>query len=252
MNYYYSIIEALRPEWPRIASSPPPDHSIKFNHPAWDDIPDWNRLAREFPIGDPNCVGDPCTCSISRSDLNRLAFIAWQRRPGNLRQLKRLFIATMIWGYSKDGKVTNGRWRTDQMLATPNFNNMLKEISDATHEMFFGYAYGLLHRNQKSNISWLGATFATKILYFLATPLGCKVKPLILDKRVSVSLRRLFKKANVPDEYWRHITDTAPVSTNPRWSNAGYFDYLNLMHNVSCGLGVKPDQLELFLWSEAR
>ena len=249
MNCWPAIINILRPFWPQIAgNTPPPAHRVPIDHNAWDRELGRNshyQALRTCYIGQPPCTGTPCICELSRADLYRLAYAVWQAGPNNLPELKRLFIATVIWGNGLDK-----RWyfRPAVMLRSPNFNSIIRQVSRAVYEGFIGNAYGTLHRNQTSLINELGATFATKFLYFLATPLNCKIKPLILDDRVSISLRKLIKKAKLPDEYWRYITNAAPQLTNPRWTDSGYLEYLIIMHHTACALGVRADQLEMFLW----
>lgn len=53
---------------------------------------------------------------ISRGDLVKLAACA--KENGQIEDIKRLFIGTMIWGYGTTGY---GPWRTARMVASPGY-----------------------------------------------------------------------------------------------------------------------------------
>ena len=69
---------------------------------------DFEQILEEFPT------------SIRRSDMERLSH---QVRNGGYTQIRKLFLASMIWGYVKDD--LRGAWRTKQMLSYSGAEEML-------------------------------------------------------------------------------------------------------------------------------
>jgi hypothetical protein len=151
--------------------------------------------------------------------------------------LRQLFIIVMIWGYGNDGR---GAWRTYQMVNSPLFRQTLCRVSALCYYGLFLMAFEILLKN----IKWLGPTFASKYLYFLCYKFRCQIKPLILDQRVSNTMRTMNWEPGFVD--WIFIPAPGKRHTSP--AVQGYGQYLILVHNWADFINCRPDQIEYFLW----
>ena len=161
----------------------------------------------------------------------------------------------MIWGHGinkNKPRRKDGPEKACAMLRSRNFQTILQEVANCVYDAMWGKAYSLLYRTRlkktKGKIAELGPTYATKFLHFCATPLNCQIKPLIFDSKVASSLRKLFNKAKVTADYRLYMVARGGRVNNPDWSESGYLEYLIFMHHISHELGVRADQLEMFLW----
>ena len=148
----------------------------------------------------------------------------------------RFFILVMIWGYGEDRR---GPWRVNQMVHTPN---LLQIICQAGEECF----YGLYPKAYKTlqTINQLGPAYASKLLYFYCRNFNGVVKPLIFDSRVIRTMRSF----NWP--IW--TMDDMANGDNPKKQPHAYGQYLILMQNWADALRCRPEQLEYFMWVQAR
>ncbi len=156
------------------------------------------------------------------------------RRPGSqgaLRDIRRVFLGAMLWGY---GTVGYGPWRTRRMLFTPDSGNMLKKTFDLIAENRIEDAYSGFR------LDWCGPSFFTKFFYFSGFGPGSRRYPLILDAVVRKSLMSL---ADV---------DHSDFALTSRWDPRGYTRYIQVMHEWAQELNCEAHNIELFLFSEAR
>jgi hypothetical protein len=177
---------------------------------------------------------------------NRILSIAPKFDPYNLiscnqayPDLKKLFIAVMIWGYARTGY---GPHRVAKMLKSPNLKKTLCEVSRAVAFGMYGSAYDSF---RKAKIPELGPSFASKFLYFCSATDNYPIKALIFDSRVASSLR----KSDFPTDYSYYLTKNPKDDSFVKWNTKGYLQYLILMHNWASRLNCKAVQIELFLFN---
>ena len=138
------------------------------------------------------------------------------------------FLAAMAWGY---GNVGYGPWRVAQALEDPQAAVKVLQVATALHEEGALAAYSLMATECRLNR--IGPAFGTKFLYFADS--GCHAhRALILDRLVAD---------------WLNAHTTPPVNPVP-WSLSTYEAYLDRMHCWAAALGVKPDALELAMFSD--
>ncbi len=133
---------------------------------------------------------------IGRKDLEPIAQEA-VKEP-NLEHYRRLFLASMIWGFAGDCETTDagyGPWRAAQMMTSKDFDETLKKTSDLIRSGKIGEAYD---KFDSAGIKWCGPAFFTKYFYFLGRAVGTDY-PLILDRRVAQALgsKRLLGNDNL-------------------------------------------------------
>jgi len=136
---------------------------------------------------------------------------------------RRAFLATMVWGF---GNVGYGRWRTERMMATANFENKIFKVAELLGAKRTLDAYQSLAL--KNRIVGLGPAFGTKYLYFARGRDAEQSPPLILDRLVAQWLRE-----NIS-------LDLNPVP----WSQGTYKTYLEEIHRWANELNVTAEKLE--------
>jgi hypothetical protein len=165
-----------------------------------------------------------CPRQVTRGDLFKMAVAA--KDSGEGRDLCRLFVGVMAWGYGTGGR---GAWRTAKMIATPGYMELIKRTFDQIIEGKILESYrGFL-------LNWCGPAYFTKYFYFIGRGCGVSGYPLILDSRVKnaleiigIDLRQFVKPSG--------------------WYPEGYYRYVQAMHEWAGDLGCDADQIEYFLF----
>jgi hypothetical protein len=163
---------------------------------------DADKWLKEIQLAEIKVILERHPRAIKRIDIVALAGEAGENpAPASIR---RVFLATMLWGYTNVGY---GPWRVARMLGNlAQLDRVLSEAHKAIRSSNIRQAYTSL---QDAHIPYFGPAFFTKFLYFAG--LGCGVDhfPLILDSRVMLSLQELLG-ANAPalgelDDYLQYV-----------------------------------------------
>lgn len=153
--------------------------------------------------------------------------------------IRRLFLATMIWGY---GTVGYGPYRTLHMINAPQALDILQTtfMLISTNNLLAAY--------QQFRLSKCGPAFFTKYFYFIGMGHDYRPLPLVLDSVVARTL-----------EEWLHleISQFARVVRNKQgritalgYHSQGYYKYVHLMNTWAQSLGCRADSIELLLFSQ--
>ena len=205
------------------------NQEVSFRRERWrEQIPDIDDVLGGI---DGKWISRRQICEIFPNDPNMLVPCT----PARQAELRRFFILVMIWGY---GNVGTGPWRVAQMIASPNFPQILCRVGEECYYGLYLKAYDTLI----ANINRLGPAFASKYLYFFCKNFSTQVKPLIYDS-VVVGTMRTFKCPA-----W--CVDYIANGSTPRRQPYAYGQYLTLVHNWAHSLGCRPDQIEYFLWGK--
>lgn len=168
--------------------------------------------------------------TLSRGDLRILSTEA----AADDGQIRRLFLAAMIWGF---GSVGYGPYRTSQMLAIPAARQLLK----TTAEHLAGGR--LLEAYTTLRLPCCGPAFITKFFYAVGLGRTITPQPLILDSRVAASLQRIIDDEELPLSYYTKGAGTVV------WYAQGYLRYVEALHAWSMELSCRADAIELFLFN---
>ena len=157
------------------------------------------------------------------------------------QQLRRLFIATMMWGYNKIGY---GPSRTSEML---NSHGLEEALSAAYGHIIAGEWQAAI--SDCAVIQQCGVSFFSKFLYFVGRAYETETMPLILDALVCDELYRCAKKL-ARKVASKKRTDRRGFITEFRTYKDGYALYVEVINQWAHHLKVKPDQLEFFLFTK--
>jgi hypothetical protein len=215
---------------PQLAMIKPESQSIRYDASIWKrhlgNDPDLVALAGRFPT------------QLSRADLATLATEAYS--DAGLQ--RRLFLATMIWGY---GTVGYGSWRTARMLGDARLPVVLGRA-------FAAVAKGdLLTSYDCMTIQRCGPAFITKFLYALGLGVAAQrmiaetpLLPLVLDSRVTKSLGLLDKDGDIVLSDYVILGRSGSVS----YSGRGWLRYVRTMDSWAREIGCRADALEMLLF----
>ena len=168
----------------------------------------------------------------------------WEIDPD--RKLKKLFIATMMWGFGNNlSGPFGGAKKLDSMLHTENFEEKLRNLlDDMRNEVEIKSIFEeFIQREGSYHIENCGTSYGTKFLYFVGKSLanaGINLSyfPLILDRNVAYILHLLSpeKFPEAPQEY----------------NGEQYKNYLEEMKEYAWEMECEPDQIELFFFNLRR
>jgi hypothetical protein len=206
-----------------------PDSQQKMPYP----VSTWSaQIGRDRDFQDvvrayPKCLG--------RKDVAQQA--AEARQEGTVASLRRLFIATMLWGY---GEVGYGPWRTREMLE----DRRLPRTLQATFALL-GEGR-LLEAYRQFDVTRCGPAFFSKFFYFVGLGRRLDPCPLILDSRVAQSLGLLLGDGL---RTFASVTrgEDGSVAYVDRFAE-GYERYVRTMNDWARQLGCRPDSIELLLF----
>lgn len=168
---------------------------------------------------------------LTRGDLRELSRLA----HGDSALRRRLFLATMIWGY---GTVGRGPWRVARMLADPRLDAALDQAFTAVG------AGDLLSAYQNFIVAWCGPAFLTKFLYAVGLGCGADPLPLVLDARVARSLQVLAGDGSL------RFADfvTLGAGDTVAWNPAGWVRFVEAANQWASVLGCHPDAIEMLMF----
>jgi hypothetical protein len=203
---------------------------VRGTPPARFEIP-WPWWQRQLP----GTIGEPAMTEleaaypegISRDDLRSMADGA---ATGDTERLLRLFVATMMWGVGRgDGR---GPWRTATGLRSEGALDSIVETAALVRAGAAAEAFDRLARGP-GRLERIGQSFFTKWLWIAGAGAGLAPQPLILDYRVSASLRSL---------QWR---------AERRGAALRYTAYLDQASQWAGALGVASETIEQALFKAA-
>lgn len=198
-------------------------HRIDFNPRLWRD-----RLN-----GDPDveAVCERFSATLSRNDLFELGGEIVSA-PDDVAAMRRLMIATFMWGYGTKGRVY--MW-APKALTNPRLPEVLQGVTRHLLDGDLVHAYRAFSEPHLSGYNW---GFFTKYLYFLgaAGPREGWPMPLIFDSRVAFTLNAYVESFDWEPEW-------------PRGAGNRYDYYCRMLEGWVEPLHLeRPDQIELFLF----
>jgi hypothetical protein len=206
-----------------VAEKKPSAQREAFNDSSWSKLadPDVNQLRARH-----NAV-------LTRQDLFDLGAAA-RSAQGTISDRRRLFFATLMWGYGPRGG--RGPLNAQRALASGHLDKILGNACDALVRHDLAGAWDAFWRSGLHGYDW---PFFTKYLYFAArTDSGWTVRPVILDSQVESALSFLGR--------WLG----AQLPQRRRRRRDRFVDYCTVMAEWSEQLRVDVDQLELYLYEQ--
>lgn len=207
----------------------PDDQSIPYKIEKWNRYfqrdADFIEVTEQFPN------------NIRRGNIRILSEIALH----DFTQVKKLFLATMIWGF---GTVGYGPYRTHLMLADPAADQMLQETLEriTVGDIIGSYRHFKLNK--------CGPSFMTKFLYFIGLGMEeMNPKPLVLDSRVAKAFQILINDEGLDFNDFIKYSEDKKGGINVLWFPDGYINYLALIHLWSHEIQCRADTIELFLFN---
>jgi hypothetical protein len=169
--------------------------------------------------------------ALTRQDLFDLGTAA-RAAQGTISDRRRLFFATLMWGYGDRGG--RGPLNAQRALQSGHLDRILGDACDALARHDLAGGWDAFWRSRLHGYDW---PFFTKYLYFAArTDPGWTVRPVILDSQVESALSFLGR--------WLG----AQLPPRRRRRRDRFVDYCTVMAEWSEQLGVDVDQLELYLF----
>lgn len=200
---------------------------IPYRHAHWAthfaDDPDFVYITTTYPD------------TLSRGNIAAIARYIHQHRERTW--IRRLFLATMMWGY---GTVGYGPYRTARML-TPS------HATDVLSHAFTAIASGnLIDAYQQFRLPMCGSAFFTKYFYFIGLGAHITPQPLVLDSVVINRLETLLQLDVT--QYARVTRNTQGVISAVGYDATGYLKYVQLLNMWAHVLECRADSIELFLF----
>ncbi len=219
----------------------PADQAIRYDGQRWGKYfsqdPDFASISARHQL------------EISRQDLFHMKS-TMGGHPSDT-DLRRFFIAVMIWGFGTTGY---GPYRTHRMVQDGAFAKSVRESYNHVQQGDIVKAYNSM------NVDMCGSAFFTKYMYFCGhNGPSAATKPLILDAVVARSLedkcgcqisryaRASRFSSNLNAKTYRSAK-AGRISALGRDPHA-YMNYINDLDTWANSLGVTADQIELFLFS---
>lgn len=199
------------------------------NATGWDYNPEgWQSNFADDPIvsGDLSRIIGKCPDKICRADVR---YFARQARYGDYPELKRLFLACMIWGYGAD---PNGL--SNVKLAFSDSGRLREVLEKSVGRI---KSAQIKEAYEEFDLKGCKSPFFTKFFYFVGQ--GWEVKPplpLILDKHVRNFLEFLSKDEQ---KGW-HISIFEGAK--------GYIQYACSMNDWAQQLNCPADNIEYFMY----
>jgi hypothetical protein len=190
----------------------------------------WRNYLHNNPVvtADLDMVIQKCPVKIGRKDVRDFARSA---RSGSYGDIRRLFLACMIWWYNRD---PNGLPNTERALSDPR-----------AEEVLTGTARGISHGEIKEaydhfDLARCGPAFFTKFFYFVGKEWQIRPLPLILDRHIAKFLHFLGGQ-----EGWHSplFAKLGPEGCVRRYGE-GYVRYICAMEDWATELGCSPDNIE--------
>lgn len=211
----------------RLLEIVPENQEIPYRRDKWARYftgdPDFNEITERFPD------------VITRGNVKDLSAEAIHDHT----RVRRLFLASMIWGY---GTVGLGPWRTSRMLTGPSAPRRLQmAIAEVTAGQVLN-AYGQFRLN------CCGPAFFTKFFYFIGLGAGLEPLPLILDCRVAKAFKKLTEDEELDFGDFVNCYETNGCIKSINCYPEGYIHYIEIMNQWAHEIGCRADAIELFLF----
>lgn len=181
-----------------------------------------------------------CPNHITRRDIEDLAR---ETRLGGYPEIRRLFLACMIWGW---GSRRRGRHFTEVALT----DHRAKEtLGMAVSQISAGNINGAY---KGFKLAGCGSAFFTKFFYFIS--LGYEITPLpvILDTNVAKFLEFLSKGKEWSLSTFAKVGRRKGKISSIRRYPEGYIRYVYTMHSWANELGCRADNIEYFMFKEGK
>ena len=191
----------------------------------------WREYFRNDPraSNDLTIITERCPRRIKRDDVKHFAGKA---RSGGYDDLRRLFLASMIWGWGRGGKWKEGLKNTEAALSDPTLRQMLESAAERIKKTQIEEAY------TGFKLKGCRRAFFTKFFYFVGQEWGVSPLPLILDSYVEKFLGCLGE-----EEGWNKST----------FKNAqGYVQYVTSMDEWARQLACPADCIEYFMFKQQK
>jgi len=228
----------LQDNAPQIRDIDPDAREVRFDKNPWHDIfrqvweaaeqqvPHYHRVLEEFPDGVLTAA------SLSRFRHPPIQDLAEGRivdLEGMLR-LKELCLLTIMWTY---GQEENGLGQA-AIISNKDAETM---PSDALNNCYYGGIGAAYMKLSAMMGAPLKAECCTNFLYFLCRGLHAFIKPLPVDKAISIGVRTVDPAVRT--------TYIHQIIARDHWED--YAEYLMLMHNWASRIRCRPDQVAEFL-----
>ena len=185
---------------------------------------------------DLNEIAEKCPKEIGRGDVG---YFARETRSRSFPEIRRLFLACMIWGYGVD---PNGPYNTKLSLSDPRAEEVLRNtVSRISNSQIKG-AY------EELDLVGCRPAFFTKFFYFVGKECAVKPLPLILDRHVANFLRFLDEEEGWRLSLFAKTGRTGYVKRYPK----GYVQYIHSMDDWAKALGCPADNIEYFMYDQDR
>jgi hypothetical protein len=229
------------------------EHKKEILH-IFDDATGWdyNRECWQSHFADDRIVSDglirieeKCPDKICREDVR---YFAHEAQLGAYEELRRLFLASMIWGYGAD---PNGPENVKQAFSN---SGQLKEVLEKSLERIKNAQ--IKEAYEGFNLKGCRSAFFTKFFYFVGREYNIKPLPLILDSHVANFLEFLSKDKKGGFELSKFVKvdgrKKGRISSVVNYSE-GYIQYVCSMDDWARELGCPAaDNIEYFMFKEDR
>lgn len=191
----------------------------------------WREHFRNDPrvSSDLTIITERCPRRIRRDDVR---YFAGKSRSGGYDDLRRLFLASMIWGWGRGGKRKEGLKNTEAALSDPALRRMLESAAERIKKAQIEEAY------TGFKLKGCRRAFFTKFFYFVGQEWAVSPLPLILDSYVEEFLGCLGRKEGWNKSIFRGAQ--------------GYVQYVNSVDEWAKGLGCPADYLEYFMFKRQK
>jgi hypothetical protein len=208
------------------------DQTIGYRPEAWQRWlgrdPDLATIVEMYPT------------SITRSGLRRLS----EEAREDAGRVRRLFIATMIWGF---GSTPYGPYRTSNMLASDANQLSRSRISPIRSAHALVATTDIHGAYEGLRIDLCGPAYISKFLYAAGLGLSLEPAPLVLDSQIA---RYLTSMASDGSFDASAIVKTDANGFVHRFAD-GYVRYLSLMSAWASELNISAGALELYMFDSA-
>ena len=187
-------------------------------------------------LQDLNLIKRQCPERICRKDVG---YFAGKARSGGYDELRRFFLACMIWGWRRGGKYGQGFKNTEAAVSDPKLRQTLEESVGRINKGQIKEAY------EEFDLDGCRSAFFTKFFYFVGKEYGARPLPLILDRHVASFLCRLGEMEGL--DYLSEFVRTSPEGEVRRWSS-GYLRYVVSVNDWADAIGCSPDHIEYFMY----
>lgn len=213
------------------------DHVGNSNDKWHYNASDWKEIFLNDPeiSDDLDVIMKECPKKITRVHVQ---YFAHKIRSGSYPDIRRLFLACMIWGYGLDA---NGPRNTKASLSAPTeARRVLINTLSRIKKIQIKEAY------DEFVLAGCGPAFFTKFFYFIGKEYGIEPMPLILDSHVANFLEFLSKQ-----EGWKQslFTKRSQKGYVKRYTQ-GYIQYICSMDGWAKTLGCSADKIEYFMYKK--